>query len=141
QLTGDPELALSNAFARVVEQQAAPVSSTDILAAERSIIAARFRGSRSGYLSAIAQAHTSLSVARGVIGDELRHARIESRFRVSAPSGREIADYQDSYGDLNARRGRTKGRVQRLGGHGAGCARAAARTPQRMNGPVGSRSP
>src|SRR5207247_1181071 len=83
--------------------KAAPVSSTDILAAERSIIAARFRGSRSGYLSAIAQAHTSLSVARGVIGDELRHGRIESRFRVSAPSGREIADYQDSYGDLSAR--------------------------------------
>src|SRR5262249_55062326 len=82
KLTGDPELAFSNAFARAVEQRAAPVSSADLLAAERSIVAARFGGSGAGYRAAIAQAHTSLSVARGVIGDELRRARIEAKFRV-----------------------------------------------------------
>ena len=133
KLTGDPELAFSNAFARVVEQKAAPVSSSDILAAERSIIAARFGGSRSGYLNAIAQAHTSLSVARGVIGDELRHARIETRFRVSAPSAQEIVDYHDTYGDLDARLVQTKSRVQWLGGKTSGYALASTAPPQLMN--------
>jgi hypothetical protein len=132
KLTGDPELAFSNAFARAVEQKAAPVSSSDILSAERSIIAARFGGSRSSYLNAIAQAHTTLSVARGVIGDELRHARIESGFRVPAPSAQAIADYQDTYGDLNARLVKTKERVQWLGGKSSGYALASTAPPQLM---------
>jgi hypothetical protein len=133
KLTGDPELAFSNAFARTVEQKAAPVSSSDILAAERSIIAARFGGSRSSYLNAIAQAHTTLSVARGVIGDVLRHARIESGFRVSGPSAQAIADYQDTYGDLDARLVQTKERVQWLGGKSSGFALASTAPPQLMN--------
>jgi hypothetical protein len=132
KLTGDPELAFSNAFARAVEQKAAPVSSSDILAAERSIIAARFGGSRNSYLNAIAQAHATLSVARGVIGDELRHARIESGFRVPAPSAQAIADYQDTYGDLNARLVKTKERVQWLGGKSSGYALASTAPPQLM---------
>jgi hypothetical protein len=133
KLTGDPELSFSNAFARTVEQKAAPVGSSDILAAERSIIAARFRGSRSRYLSAITEAHTGLSVARGVIGDELRHARIESKFRVSSPSGQEITDYQDTYGDLSARLVQTKSPVQWLGGKSSGYALASTAPPQLMN--------
>jgi hypothetical protein len=133
KLTGDPELAFSNAFARAVEQKAAPVSSSDILAAERSIIAARFGGSRGNYLNAIAQAHTTLSVARGVIGDELRHARIESGFRVSSPSSQAIADYQDTYGDLDARLVQTKERVQWLSGKSSGYALASTAPPQLMN--------
>jgi hypothetical protein len=133
KLTGDPELAFSNAFARAVEQKAAPVTSSDILAAERSIVAARFGGSRSAYLNAIGEAHTSLSVARGVIGDELRHARIESKFRVSAPSARAIADYQDTYGDLSARLVQAKTGMQWLGGKRSGYALASTAPPQLMN--------
>ena len=83
KLTGDPELAFSNAFARAVEQKAAHVSYNDILAAERSIVAARFGGSRGAYKAAIAEARTNLSVARSIIGDELRRARIQSKFRVA----------------------------------------------------------
>ncbi len=79
KLTGDSELAFSNAFARAVEQRAARVSSADILAAERSLVAARFGGSGGAYKAAIAQAHTSLSVARSIIGDELRRARSRRR--------------------------------------------------------------
>ena len=90
KLTGDPELAFSNAFARAVEQKTAPVSYNDILAAERSIVAARFGGSRGAYQAAIVEARANLSVARGIIGDELRRARIQSKFRVGgAERGRD----------------------------------------------------
>jgi hypothetical protein len=116
KLTGDPELAFSNAFARAVEQRVAPVSNSDILAAERSIVAGRFGGSRGAYNSAIAQAHTSLSVARGIIGDELRRARIEAKFHVGGPSAAQIADYRVNYGDLQARLVETKSRAAWLGG-------------------------
>jgi hypothetical protein len=133
KLTGDPELAFSNAFARAVEQKAAPVTSSDILAAERSIVAARFGGSRGAYLNAIAEARTSLSVARSVIGDELRHARIESKFRVSAPSARAIADYRDTYGDVSARLVQAKTGMQWLGGKRSGYALASTAPPQLMN--------
>jgi hypothetical protein len=133
KLTGDPELAFTNAFARTVEQKGAPVSSADVLAAERSIIAARFGGSRSAYLNAIAQAHTSLFVARTVIGDELRHARIESRFQVAAPTAKAIADYHDTYGDLNARLVETKEGVQWLAGKRSGYALESAAPPRLMN--------
>jgi hypothetical protein len=133
KLTGDPELAFSNAFARAVEQQAARVTSADVLAAERSIIAARFGGSRGGYLSAIASAGTTIGVARGVIGDELRRARIESRFSGGAPSAREIADFHETYGDLQARLVQAKTQMQWLGGRRSGYALASVAPPQLMS--------
>jgi hypothetical protein len=122
RLTGDPELAFSNAFARAVQQRTAPVTTGEILAAERSIIAARFGGSRGAYLSAIADARTSLAVARGVIGDELRRARIESRFRVSRPSAAQIADFYGTYGELQVRLVESKSPVAWLGGSQTGYA-------------------
>jgi hypothetical protein len=131
KLTGDPELAFSNAFARAVEQHAAPVSSSDILAAERSLVAARFGGSGAAYRAAIAQAHTSLSVARSVIGDELRRARIEAKFRVGGVSAAEIADYRANYGDLQARLVETKSSTPWLGGR-RGYALASTAPPQLM---------
>jgi len=103
KLTGDSELAFSNAFARAVEQQAVQVTYSDILAAERSIVAARFGGSRAAYKAAIAEAHANISVARSVIGDELRRARIQSKFRVGAPNAGAIAQYHENFGDLQAR--------------------------------------
>jgi hypothetical protein len=132
RLTGDPELAFSNAFARAVEQLAAHVTYADILAAERSIIAARFGGSRGAYLAAIADARANLSVARSVIGDELRRARIESRFKVSWPSARQIADFHEMYGDLQARLVQAKTETQWLGGRRSGYALASVAPPQLM---------
>ena len=126
KLTGDPELAFSNAFARAVQQRAAPVSAAEILAAERSIVSSRFGGSRGAYLSAIAEARTSLGVARAVIGDELRRARIESRFRVSGPSAAQIADFHDTYGELQVRLVEAKSRASWLGGRQMGYAVASA---------------
>ena len=132
KLTGDPELAFSNAFARVVAQRAAQVGYGDILAAERSIISARFGGSRSAYLAAIADARTNLSVARGIIGDELRRARIENKFSVRGPSAREIADFHETYGDLQARLVEAKVGAPWLGGHRSGYAVESAAPPRLM---------
>jgi hypothetical protein len=132
KLTGDPELAFSNAFARAVAQRAAPVGSGDILAAERAIVSARFGGSRGAYLAAIADARTSLSVARSIIGDELRRARIESKFKVRGPSAREIADFHDTYGDLRARLVQAKDGAPWLGGRRSGYAVESAAPPRLM---------
>jgi hypothetical protein len=133
KLAGDPELAFSNAFARAVEQKAAHVSYSDILAAERSIVAARFGGSRGAYKGAIAEAHTNLSVARSIIGDELRRARIQSRFRVGSPSARAISDYHENFGELQARLVQAKSQAEWLGGRRSGYALASTAPPQLMN--------
>jgi hypothetical protein len=133
QLTGDPELGFSNAFARAVQQRTVNVGYSEILAAEHSIIAARFGGSRGAYLSAIAEARTNLAVARSVIGDELRRARIESRFRVSAPSASQIAEFHATYAELQVRRVEAKAPAQWLGGGRAGYALASAAPPQLMS--------
>ena len=132
KLTADPELAFSNAFARVVAQRAAQVGYGDILAAERSIIRARFGGSRGAYLAAIAAARANLSVARAIIGDELRRARIESKFHVRGPSARQIADFHDTYGDLQARLVQAKADAPWLGGHRSGYAVESAAPPRLM---------
>ena len=121
-LTGDPELGFSAAFARAIEQRSARVTSAEILAAERSLISSRFGGSAGAYRAAIAEAHTNLTVARAVIGDQLRRTRIASRLRVSSPSGRQIADYQESYGDLQARLVQTSADASWLGGRRVGYA-------------------
>ena len=133
RLTGDSEVAFSNAFARAVEQKAAPVSSKDILAAERSIVAARFGGSQGAYRAAIAQARTSLSVARSIIGDELRRARIESKFRVATPSAADIADYHENFGDVQARLVEAKSGTAWLGGRRSGYALSSGAPPQLMS--------
>jgi hypothetical protein len=134
KLTGDPELAFSNAFARAVQQKNAHVTSNDILAAERSIIAARFGGSRGAYSAAIADARTSPSVARSIIGDELRRARIQSKFRVGGPSAAEIADYRENFGDeVQVRQVQAKARLAWLGGRMSGYALSSAAPPQLMS--------
>ncbi|MFL5917830.1 MAG: hypothetical protein ACJ74X_03805 [Gaiellaceae bacterium] len=133
KLTGDSELAFSNAFARAVQQRAAHVTYADILAAERSLVAARFGGSRAAYKAAIAEAHTNISVARGIIGDELRRARIESRFRVAAPSAAAVARYHENFGDVQARLVEAKSQLAWLGGRRSGYALASTAPPQLMN--------
>jgi hypothetical protein len=132
KLTGDPELAFSNAFARAVQQRIVQVSYGDILAAERSIVAARFGGSRGAYRVAIAEARTNTSVARSIIGDELRRARIEKRFKVAWPSARQIADFHETYGELQARLVEAKSDAAWLGGRRTGYALATTAPPQLM---------
>ncbi len=90
KLTGDPELAFSNAFGRAVAQRAAQVGYGDILAAERTIISARFAGSRAAYLTAIAAARTTLSPTFTTPTATCRRAscRPSQALRGSAAAGR-----------------------------------------------------
>ena len=132
RLTGDPEIGFSNAFARAVQQRTVHVTYADILAAERSIVSARFGGSRAAYRAAIAEAKTNVSVARSIIGDELRRARIEAKFRVAAPSARAIAEFHENYGELQARLVEAKAQTDWLGGRRAGYALESTAPPQLM---------
>jgi hypothetical protein len=134
-LTGDPELAFSDAYARVLEQRLARVNTKDVLAAERSVIGANFKGSRSAYLRALAQAKTSLAVARTVIADELRRARISSRFRVATPSNDAVAEFQQTYAQLQARLVQTRARAPWLGGRKVGYAVQSNAPGEVMNAP------
>lgn len=121
-LTGDGELAFTDAYARVLESTLTRVTSRDILGAESAIVAARFNGSRSAYRAAIGQAHASLGIARAVIGDELRRARIETRIGVAAPSADAVAEFKQTYGDLQVRLIQAKGKTSWLGGKKVGYA-------------------
>jgi len=129
-LTGDEELAFSNAYARTLESTMARVTQGQALAAERSIVVAHFGGSRSAYLAALSSAHASLSLARAVIADELRRKRIESNLAVSPPSAADIADYQETSTDLLVRLVQTAHAAAWLGGRKVGYALASnAPTP------------
>ena len=132
RLTGDPELAFSNAFARAVQQRATSVRYGEILAAERAIIGARFGGSRGAYLAAISEARANLPIARSIIGDELRRARIESRFKVAWPTARQIADFHETYGELQVRLVQSRSALQWLGGRRAGYALESVAPPRLM---------
>ncbi len=121
-LTGDRELASTALLERSAESRFAPVSTAEVLAAERWVIAARFSGSRGAYLGAIGQAHTTLTVARGVLADQLRRLAIEPRLSAPAPRASEIATFYLAYPELLARAVQAKPAPWWLGGKTSGWA-------------------
>jgi hypothetical protein len=104
RVTGDRDVALSILLARLVESDQATVSAKKVLAAERAVISARFRGSRRAYVAALRGAGASVSLARGVLADELRRLRIEPRLRARRPSAGQVLAFYSAYPDLLARR-------------------------------------
>ena len=106
KLTRDRELALTALVVRAVERdnQRSHVSPTDALAVEGRIVAARFGGNASAYRSALAETGASLSVARGIIGDELRARQVLGRLAVGSPSAADIARFRVTYAPVLARR-------------------------------------
>jgi hypothetical protein len=102
-VTRDREIAYTSLFARLVLKGLVKIKPVQLRAAERAIIASRFGGSGAAYRRALARAGASPGLARGVIADELRQARIERNFRVSSPSGAEIANYHSTYSETSAR--------------------------------------
>ena len=102
-VAGDREIAYTSLYARLVLKGYIKVSRDELRAAEREIIAYRFGGSGGAYRRALARAGASPGLARGVIADELRQDRLERRFRVPRPSGTQIASYQSTYAEKNAR--------------------------------------
>jgi hypothetical protein len=102
-LTGDRDTAYSALFERLVESDRSPVSPTRVLDAEKAVIRQSFGGSRSAYVSALRGAHASVSVARGVIGDELRRMQVQATLEGGTPSASEIETFYESYPELDVR--------------------------------------
>jgi hypothetical protein len=103
RVTGDAELALATLYARLVERAEAPVSTAEVLAAERAVVAMRFGGSRSAYIASLGRARASLAVARALLADELRRRKLTARLRVRTPSAAHLAEFQRTHGALLAR--------------------------------------
>ena len=107
-LTGDRDVAYSAAFARTVERRLATVTLPEVLAAEHRVISSRFNGSRSAYYAALARAGVSRSLARGILADELRRAKVAQRMRVPRPSAAAVASFYESYPQMLVRQVKAK---------------------------------
>ena len=103
RVTGDREIAFTALLARLVDAQAASVTTRRILAAERAVIASRFDGSSADYRGALARAGATVAIARGILSDELRRALISETLHIRTPSAAEIATFYESYPGLLAR--------------------------------------
>jgi hypothetical protein len=139
RVTGDRDVAFSAAYSRAVLASLITVSPADVLAAERAIIASRFRGSRRAYRRALARGRATESLAREVIADELRQHRIGRRFRVRAPTAEEIWSYYESAADAPARLVQVKPRVWWLADRREGLAIGSLAPPQAFSIPTGKR--
>jgi hypothetical protein len=104
KVTGDRELALTGLVVRSVERERTSVSTSDVLAAERRIVALRFGASIRAYRSALAEAKASLSVARAIVGDELRRLEIVERLTAPTPSAADVARFRATFAPVLARR-------------------------------------
>jgi hypothetical protein len=130
RVTGDSNVAFSAAYARAVLAGLVVVDWADVLAAERAIIASRFRGSRAAYRAALARGRATEGLAREVIADELRQQRMGRRFRVGAPTAEQITSYYESVADTPARLVQVKPRAWWLGERREGLAIASLAPPQ-----------
>jgi hypothetical protein len=102
-VTGERDTAYSALYERVVDAGRVPVPGSVVLAAERAVIAQEFGGNRSAYLLALRQAHASVDIARGVLGDQLRRAKLEATLAAGNPSPSEVKTFYASYPDLLVR--------------------------------------
>ncbi len=103
KVTRDRELALTALVARATERERARVSPSDALAMERRVIAARFGGSAAAFRSALAETGASVTVGRGILGDELRWREITQRLAVGSVSAADIARFRSTYAPVLAR--------------------------------------
>lgn len=104
RLTRDWELALTALVVRRIEDETTDVDTAEILATENRVVASRFGGSREAYRAALARVRASLSVARGILGDEIRKRELQARFRVARPSSATIRRYLATHAMVAARR-------------------------------------
>jgi hypothetical protein len=121
-LTGDREIAYSALFARRVEGKLVPLSWPQVIAGERALVASRFGGSMQAYRAALAQAHVSLSLARGILADELRRSQLAHKLRVRPPTAVEIGTFYESYPDMLVRAVKANPAPTWLGGKSKGFA-------------------
>jgi hypothetical protein len=130
-LTSDRQAALSALFERLVENAERHVSRRAVLAAEHEVLADSFHGSRSAYVTALRQVHATVGIARSVLADEIRRARLEQLRYAGKPTAREVAAFYFAYPDLLVRRVRVSPSPPWLSTPGTGYALAEA-APQRL---------
>jgi hypothetical protein len=130
-LTGDRNAALSALFERLVEVRQRGVSRRAVLAAEREVVRDSFHGRRTDYVAALRAAHATVVIARTVLSDELRWARLEQLRYAPTPTSREVSTFYYAYPDLLARRVRVMPSPPWLAGRRTGLALSEA-APQRL---------
>ncbi|HLY93967.1 MAG TPA: hypothetical protein VKP14_03885, partial [Gaiellaceae bacterium] len=121
-LTGDRETAYSALFQRLIESGQEPVAQRDVLAAERAVITQSFRGSRGAYIAALARANATVAIARGILADQLRRAKVEASLSSATPSAADVQTFYTSYPDLPVRLVQAKPAPQWLGSKTRGLA-------------------
>src|SRR5207249_2848669 len=119
---GDRDAATTALLERAVQAEQVPISTTQVLAVERYVIATRFGGSRSAYVSALARANASVEIGRGVLFDELGRLQLRSRFQPTPPSPSAINAYYRTYGAARAREVTVSEPARWLGGRVEGVA-------------------
>jgi hypothetical protein len=103
KLTGDRELALTALVVRAIERERARVPPSETLALERRIVRVRFGGSTASYRAAVGKAGASMSVARSVLGDELRAREIVARLASSAVTSLDVTRFRATFAAVAAR--------------------------------------
>ena len=103
KVTRDRELALTALVVRAIERERARVSPSDALALERRIVSSRFGGSASAFRAALAETGASITVARGIIGDELRSREIVGRLSAASVSSGDVARFRATFAPVLAR--------------------------------------
>jgi hypothetical protein len=139
RLTGDRQAAYTALAARAAASRKAPVSTAEILVAERALIRSRFGGSRAAYRRALARAGANVTIARGVIADELREAALRPHLSARRPSGSEVGDYYETFGNSKARAVEVKPAPSWLGRQTRGVALASVAPAQVFTLPVGGK--
>ena len=139
-LTGDRQLALTALFARAVQSDQEQVDAADVLAAERAVVVQRFHGSAGAYRAALASAGANVTIARGILGDELRRVRVEARLYGGRPSGSAVARFYSAYPNLLARPVVVTPAPWWLGGSGRGLALSSLAPPSLFRVPAGRTS-
>jgi hypothetical protein len=99
RLTGDRRAAITALFARAVLSKQVRVPTANLLAAERRVITRVFDGSRKAYLRTLSRRRTTLGVARGILGDELRRRRIATRVTAGQTTLTRTADVTSAVAD------------------------------------------
>jgi hypothetical protein len=140
RVTGDREVAFTVLLARVAESAREPVRTADVLRAERAVVRLRFGGSAGAYRAALARAGATVTIARGVLADELRRLAIEARLPARRPSATEVSSFYFSYPDLLTRAVEAEPAPWWLGGRRRGLAFAPLAPEQVFALPPGGRT-
>jgi hypothetical protein len=103
KVTKDRELALTALVARAIERDRAHVSPSAAVALERRIVRTRFGGSAAAYHSALSEVGASPSIARGIVGDELRSRELAGRLAAGRIPSADVSRYRETFAPVLAR--------------------------------------